>query len=157
MMYMPSIPTKNFGELNYDAGKVICFPEGLPGYPEDKQFVLLDMDETNDTFFWLQSIDDGDVCFPLMDVYKAIPDYAPRVEPDELSDLGGIAEGGLVIYNIAVIPGNISDTRVNLRAPVYINSDTRRAKQVICMNEEYAVRHYIMAQLRAAMQGANLC
>lgn len=151
---MAIIITKNFGPVEYDAEQVIHFPMGLPGYPDDLNFLMLDMEETSDTFFWLQSLDDGEVCFPLMNVYKARPDYDPIVNMEELADLGEIGGQSLEIYNIAVIPGDISQTRVNLRAPVIFNRDTRRAKQVICTNEDYAVRHLIMDELRAAMQGA---
>ena len=154
---MAHILTKNFGDLEYDAGKVIHFPAGLPGYPDDRNFVLLDMEDTGDTFFWLQSVDDGEVCFPLMNVYRAIPGYDPQVAPEDLMELGEAGADGMAVYNITVIPDNISETRVNLRAPVFINIDTRRAKQVVCQNEEYAVRHYIMDELRAVMRGAAAC
>jgi len=154
---VPKIETANFGNLDYDEAMTIEFPAGLPGYPDDRQFVLLDMEETDDTFFWLQSVDDGEVCFPLMDVYKALPDYDPHVNPEELTELGEMGSDSLEIYNIAVIPSDLSQTRVNLRAPVIFNRDTRKAKQVICANEDYAVRYYIMNDLRAAMQGAAAC
>jgi flagellar assembly factor FliW len=145
---MQAIETKHFGELEYENAEIIHFPVGLPGYPEDKRFLLLDMEETNRTFFWLQSLDDGEVCFPMMDVYKAIPDYDPRVDPEELLDLGKIDGATLEIYNITVIPEDVSQTRVNLRAPVIINRATHMGKQIICANEEYSIRHLIMDDLK---------
>jgi flagellar assembly factor FliW len=154
---MELVFTKNFGEIKYETDKLITFPAGLPGYPDDRRYLMMDMEETGGTFFWLQSVDDGEVCFPLMDVYKAIPDYDPHVDPDELSDLGEIANDSLVVYNIAVIPEDIGQTRVNLRAPVIINLDTRRGKQVICANEDYAVRHLIMDELRQALREESAC
>jgi flagellar assembly factor FliW len=157
MISVEKIITSNFGEMDYDPEKVIHFPTGLPGYPDDNNFVLLDMEETNDTFFWLQSVDDGEVCFPMMDVYKIIPEYDPHVDPEELADLGEIEGISLEIYNIAVIPEDISLARVNLRAPVIINVATRRGKQIVCSNEEYAVRHMIMEQLKAVVQGVVQC
>jgi flagellar assembly factor FliW len=154
---MDIIFTKNFGSLQYDPEKAIEFPAGLPGYRDDRRFVMLDMKETEDTFFWLQSLDNGELCFPLMDVYKAMPDYDPLVDPAELADLGEIAKDSLVIYNIAVIPEDISLTRVNLRAPIIINLDTRKGKQIICANEEYAVKHLIIDQLRDKLQESASC
>jgi len=148
--------TKNFGEMKYNPADVFTFPKGLPGYPDDNKFLLVEMEDTRQTFFWLQSIDDGELCFPMMDVYKAIPDYDPQVDPEELAELGEIQGVSLAVYNIAVIPDDLSQTRVNLRAPVILNLDTRMGKQIVCANEEYLVRHYIMEQLKAATE-ANLC
>jgi len=146
---MQTIMTENFGELEYDEAEVIHFPVGIPGYPDDNNFIMREMEDTRQTFFWLQSIDDGEVCFPLCDVFKPIPDYDPHIEQDELTELGEINGASLAIYCIAVIPDDISQTRVNMRAPVIINLNTRIGKQIVCNNEDYAVRHYIMEQLRA--------
>jgi flagellar assembly factor FliW len=151
---MEIILTKHFGEVEYETADVLTFPVGLPGYPDDKRFLMLDMEDTNETFFWLQSIDDGEVCFPMMDVYKAIPDYDPRVDPEELFDLGPIQGATLEIYNIAVIPEEVIKTRVNLRAPVIINRATNMGKQIICANEEYSIRHMIMEDLKRAAEPA---
>jgi flagellar assembly factor FliW len=143
-----TIFTKHFGDLTYDPAEALDFPVGLPGYPDDRRFLLMEMEDTRETFFWLQSLDDGEVSFPLMDVYRVIPDYDPHVDPEELSDLGDIAEAALEIYNIAVIPEEVEQLRVNLRAPVVINRATRMGKQIICANEEYSIRHMIMEELK---------
>jgi flagellar assembly factor FliW len=153
---MHVINTKHFGELTYNPAEVLTFPVGLPGYPDDNRFLLLEMEDTQETFFWLQSLDDGEVSFPLMDVYRAIPGYDPQVDPEELADLGEFSGAGIEIYNIAVIPEEISQIRVNLRAPVVVNRETRLGKQIICANEEYSIRHLIMEDLKKA-QGVALC
>jgi len=155
---MEVITTKNFGDLSYDPAEVLEFPTGLPGYPDDNRFVLRVMEDTQETFFWLQSVDDGEVCFPLMDVYRILPDYDPHVDPEELADLGMITGNALDIYNIAVIPDDISQTRVNLRAPVIINRDTHKGKQIVCTNEDYLIRYMVMDDLkRIAGFGVSSC
>ena len=146
---MLSLQTENFGELTYEESEILHFPSGLPGYPDDNQFLLIEMEDTRQTFFWLQSVDDGDTCFPIMDVSKALPDYDPSIETSYLEELGDINNTDFTVYNIAVIPDDLSQTRVNLRAPVVINMTTRTGKQLVCNNEEYAVRHYIMEELKA--------
>ena len=150
---MPSIDTKHFGMLTYDPARVLTFPAGLPGYPTYTQYTLLS-DETSDgTFYWLQSVEDGEIVFTLMDVYRVLPDYNPLVDPEELGDLGDITEGSLEIYNVAVIPEDIQDMRVNLRAPVVINNHTKLGKQMICLSEEYPIRYMIAQELQATRNG----
>ena len=141
------LETKHFGEIEYDGERAITFPHGIPGFPDTRKYLLMDNDESEGLFYWLQCLDDGDVAFALIDIYQLMPDYNPMVEPEEIAELGEMTDESLVIYNIAVIPEEIKDLRVNLKAPVVINTVTLRGMQVIVNNEEYSVRHYIFDEL----------
>jgi flagellar assembly factor FliW len=147
---MVKFETKHFGEINYDPDRIIVFPEGIPGFPDSKRYLLMSENEDENMFFWLQSVDEGDVAFTLMDVYKVLPDYDPQVEPDEMLQLGEINETPLLIYNIVVIPDYVRHMRVNLRAPVVINLYTGLGKQVICTNDDYSIRFMIFEELERA-------
>jgi flagellar assembly factor FliW len=140
---MVKFETKHFGEINYDPTRIITFPEGIPGFPESTRYLLMSENENEDLFFWLQSVDDGNVAFTLMDVYKVLPDYDPQVEEDDIAELGEISDTPLLIYNIAVIPDYVRQMRVNLRAPVVMNLNTGLGKQMICTNEDYPIRFMI--------------
>jgi flagellar assembly factor FliW len=147
---MPQLKTKHFGEISYDPERIIVFPEGIPGFPDSKQYLLMSENEEEDSFYWLQSVDDGDVAFTLMDVYKVLPDYDPQVDQDQIMDLGEVEGTPLLIYNIVVIPEYVRHMRVNLRAPVVINLNTGLGKQVICENDEYSIRFMIFEELERA-------
>ena len=147
---MQKFSTRHFGEIEYDPSRSIHFPQGIPGFPHCNRFLLMSENENEDTFFWLQSLDDGDVAFTLMNVYDFLPDYDPRVEEEELEDLGEVDGRALDIYNIAVIPEYARSTRVNLKAPVVINETTGLGKQVICSNDEYPIRYMIFEELERA-------
>jgi flagellar assembly factor FliW len=103
-----------------------------------------------DVFYWMQCVDDGDVVFTLMDVYRVMADYDPVVEPDELAELGDLTESPLEIYNLVVIPDDPKEMRVNLKAPVVINSITGLAKQVILENDNYPLRYMIIKEMEKA-------
>ena len=147
---MEKFKTKHFGEISYDPERVITFPYGIPGFPESKRYLLMSEDEDEDMFFWLQSIDESDVAFTLMDVYKVLPDYDPQVEQEELAELGELDDTPLLIYNIVVIPDYVRQMRVNLCAPVIMNLNTGLGKQVICTNEDYSIRFMIFEELERA-------
>jgi len=142
--------TKNFGEIKYEQERVLTFPEGIPGFPDSRHYLLMSESENEDMFFWLQSLDDGDVAFTLMDVYKILPDYDPNVEEEQLYELGEITDTPLLVYNIVVIPDYVRHMRVNLRAPVVINPSTGIGKQVICNNDDYSIRFMIFEELEKA-------
>jgi flagellar assembly factor FliW len=139
--------TKYFGEVEYEDSALITFSEGLPGFPDDKRFLLMPENDPPDIFYWLQSVDDGDVAFTLMDVYLVMPDYNPLVESEYIEDLGDLSDSPLEILNIVVIPDDTKKMRVNLKAPVVINMVTGRAKQVIVNNEDYPIRYMIFESL----------
>jgi len=147
---MQKFETRHFGELEYDPTKVIMFPVGIPGFPQCTKFLLMSESESEDAFFWLQSLDDGDVAFTLMNIYKYLPDYNPIVDEDQMEDLGNVTEVDLDIFNIAVVPEYTRDMRVNLKAPVVINSKEGLGKQVVCANEEYPIRFMIFQELERA-------
>ncbi len=145
--------TKNFGEIEFDEDKVITFNEGLPGFDYCKRFLLINEEkdektEKDEPFKWLQSVDDGDVAFVLMDVFAVMPDYDPLINSEEIEDLGEYKPEDLIVYNITVIPEEVEKLSVNLKAPVVINSATKLGKQVIANNEEYPIRYHIFEELK---------
>ena len=154
------IQTKFFGEIEYEESGIITFPHGLPGFPDATRFLFMSESDPPDIFYWLQCVDDADVAFTLMDVYTCLPDYDPLVEPEELAELGDIADKPLDIYNIAVIPEDAKKMRVNLKAPIVINMEAGLGKQVIVNNEEYPIRYMIFEEIekaRAASDAGGAC
>ena len=144
---MQKLTTYHFGEIEYDEQKIINFPHGIPGFPDDKRFLFMSENEDEDMFFWLQSVDNGDVAFTLMNVYGVLPNYDPHVDEEEMKELGDITDRPLEIYNIAVIPEDAKQMRVNLMAPVVINMEAGLGRQVVCTNDDYPIRYYIFEEL----------
>jgi flagellar assembly factor FliW len=140
------LDTRHFGEIDISEEKVINFENGIPGFFDHTQFVFLtdsEADEDGGPFTWMQSVSDKDICFVVIDAATVFPDYDPQVSEDEMEGLGDFAEQGLVIYNIAKIVDDIEQSTVNLKAPIVINRETKKGKQVICSNDEYEIRHKI--------------
>ena len=139
--------TKHFGEIDYDSSMTIMFDDGLPGFPDHKKFIILLENAQEDTFCWLQSVEDGTLAFALINIYNVKPDYNPPVSSDEVASLGSLDENSLLIYNVVVIPDDIKQMRANLRAPIVINPTTKKGKQVILDNEEYQLKYRIFDEV----------
>ena len=150
MIQLEKMTTRHFGEIEYDPSRIITFLDAIPGFPNSTRYLLMSENEDEDMFFWLQSVDEGDVAFTLMDVYKVLPDYDPQVEEVEMASLGELSDTPLLIYNIVVIPDYVRQMRVNLRAPVVLNLHTGLGKQVVCANDDYSIRFMIFEELERA-------
>ncbi len=142
------LATKHFGEIQLDENKIIIFEEGIPGFENNKKYLLLsETEEAGELFCWLQSVDNGDIAFAMMDVYKVLPDYAPTIEDGDLEQIGSTSASDRVLYNIVVMPEDIKEMTVNLKAPVIINTVNKRGKQVVVLNDAYGVKHNIFEEI----------
>jgi flagellar assembly factor FliW len=138
------LKTKYFGETEIDEQGIITFNEGLPGFLHLKRFAL--MNDPDGGFYWLQSVDEWDVAFILIDVNLYADNYEPLVEEEHLIGLGEFTPESFVVLNIANLPGDVKDMTVNLRAPVVINTELKLGRQIVCNNDEYSVRHRIFKE-----------
>ena len=147
------INTKFFGDINIDEDKIILFEDGILGFPDYKKYLFMESGEDGSPFFWLQSIEDVGIVFPIIDVTKCIPDDSPVADSAEIDSLGN-ADDDLAIYNIIIIPKHdAKDMTVNLKAPVVINLNTMKAKQIISSNEEYPIKYYLYKELKKIKAG----
>ncbi|MCL2564840.1 MAG: flagellar assembly protein FliW [Defluviitaleaceae bacterium] len=134
--------TKHFGTLEVNEDEVITFDLGLPGFPEDKKFIIIiDENAENKFYCWLQSMDNGDVSLVLIDSFAVMPEYDPLINEEEIAELGDIDISDLLVFNVAVIGSNMADSTINLKAPVVINNRTKKGKQIVVNNENYSIRH----------------
>jgi flagellar assembly factor FliW len=141
------VKTSRFGDIEVDEKDVITLPAGLIGFPELKQYVLLDHD-SDSPFKWLQSTDDGAIAFVLINPLLFKPDYVVEVTEAEVSDLKLEAEEDAVISVIITMPSNPQNMTANLKAPLVFNLKNRFGKQIILNNSSYTTRHNIMEEVK---------
>lgn len=145
------IKTKNFGNIDIDEENIYTFDCGIPAFEDLKKFTIIQQEDNSGIkplFCWLQSIEDPETSFVIMDVYDIIPDYNPLVYDSDLESIGEVKEDNLLIYNIVVIPQTVSKMSVNLKAPVVINLTTKKGKQMVVKNEDYSVKYYFYEELK---------
>ena len=135
--------TVHFGEIEYSEDEVIYFPEGIPGFEDTKKYILIGNDSGDAFFFWLQSVDAPELCFVVTDPFMVYDGYGVDVD-DEDAELLEITDPNKVLtLTIVIIPENINEIRVNLKAPILINMENKLGKQVIQKNDNFPVRYYL--------------
>ena len=135
------LQTKYFGEIDYEAGELITFPDGLFGFEEEREFLLLPFDGSAGTLLCFQSVQTPALAFVAMDPFALHADYAPVLQPQELEALGVKESQELGYYVLCVVKKPVAHSTVNLKCPVAINPDTRVARQVILETDAYEMRH----------------
>jgi len=135
------VSTRHFGNIEVSESEIIAFECGLPGFPDDKNFIIIVDENAENRFYWLQSMDDGEISLVLIDSFDMMPDYDPLIDESEIEALGLLDIEDLLVFNVAVIGENMSDSLVNLKAPVVINNRTKKGKQIIVNNEDYCTSH----------------
>ncbi len=136
------IETSRFGALTVDEQEILSLPEGLIGFPGLTRFVLLRHKEGS-PFFWLQSLEDGDLAFVLLDPLLLKPEYALKLHPEDTALLGLETPDNSVQAWAVVNIGRQAPPEItaNLLAPLVINTRTRLGKQVVLFDSPYAIRH----------------
>ena len=152
------INTAYYGSIEYKKEELIFFPEGLFGFPDLKHYLPLGLDEGDGSLLLVQSIEDSEIAFFLINPPSIFPDYCPVLQPEELSFLGAEDSGELSYYSICVINSNYLNNTVNLKCPLVINPVTRHGLQVILNGNEYSYRHLLGDLLKQAEQeGGDSC
>lgn len=142
---MITIETAKFGTVTLNEENVIHFENGILGFEKIKRFFLIPSENSN-IIFWLQAIDDPCISIPCIDPLKICGDYDPLVDEEELKQLG--ADGNkddLTVLCVLLIPHNFKESTVNLAAPIVINNENMKAKQIILQRENYPVNLKIFA------------
>ena len=141
------IQSTRFGELNVSEDDVIYFSKGLPGFAEEQRFALLPQGEES-PFFFLQSTQDPNLTFLLVDPFAFFAEYHFEIDDKLVAQLGLSAEQPPIALCIVNVPqGKMQDMTANLSAPIIINRFARLGRQVVLTDTSYSLRQRLyMAQ-----------
>ncbi len=131
-----NILTRDFGEIETTEEGIITFDEKIYGFEEYSTFVMLYDNEFNGEYVWLQSTEEPSLCFIM-----ANPALIPNYKPDFISEAEKfLGKGNYEYWVMMVVAENIKDSTVNLKSPVIINLDTKKAMQLI-LEENFPVKY----------------
>lgn len=138
------IDTKYFGQITIDSDNIIQFESGIPGFLDEKQFVLLPLEET--PFWILQSVQTSQIAFVLSDPFVHFPTYEFKLTEEIQQKLQIKAEKEVAVFVILTVADPFSNTTANLKAPIIMNERTKLAKQIILQETTYQTKHLLFQQ-----------
>lgn len=148
--------TRIFGEIEIADDKIITMDRGMIGFPELNNFALIFDEEKGrqSAIMWLQSMDDTDIAFPVMDPHTVKEDYNPNVNEEIVAPIGELNEDNTYVLVTVTVPKKIEDFSVNLKAPIVVNMDNRKAVQLI-VEDDYPVKFKVYELLQAKKEKAG--
>jgi len=138
------VNTKYFGEMDVKDDDKIVFPDPLPGFEDLSEFVIIRFYPDTDSILCLQSLEDPELAFVIMNPFYVVKDYSPALSPEDRAVIAAKEDTPLSFYTIAVVHDDWNDSTVNLKCPIVVNTENGLAKQLI-MDEltAYSMRHPI--------------
>lgn len=148
------IATFRFGDLEIPDENIITFPKGIIGFEQFKEYVLLER-EDSDPFCWLQSLEDPNIAFVVINPVIFFRNYKIEVHFKELEDIKVKSLDKIETYVIVTIPEDISKMSVNLLGPLVVNLENKNGKQIVLTNSNYTIQHFIMDELTRNIKSTN--
>jgi flagellar assembly factor FliW len=118
--------------------QIFSFDPGIGGFESLRRYALIP--EQDSPVEWLQSLEDPDVAFALLEPFAFKPDYAFELSDGDAEALEmREAQDGLIrcVLTLHEDPEKIS---ANLLAPLVLSRRSHMARQVILQNSDYALR-----------------
>lgn len=132
-------------EFEVNDSSIITFSDGLLGFPECKRFVIFDYESDTAPFKWMQSVEDTNIGFIIMDPTLVKPDYQPAVPAQDIKSLGTDDVNDIIILVILTAHSDKpADSTVNLNGPLLINEKNMQAKQVVLIDNNYSYTQSIV-------------
>lgn len=140
-----TLHTQHLGDVTYAPENVIYFEEGIPGFEDAKEFILVMSEQPELPFHYLQSIDQPAVVFIVTSPFLFVEHYDFELSDDIVEKLGIISPEEIFVYSVVSIPKKAQYTTINLSAPIIINTTKNKGKQVI-LEEIDDIRHEIFTK-----------
>ncbi|MBF0141965.1 MAG: flagellar assembly protein FliW [Magnetococcales bacterium] len=127
-----------FGTLEFSEEDIIQLNEGLLGFPMSRRYLLFPYGDDS-SFFWLQSVDEPEIAFIVIDPFDFFKDLEFVVSDQDAEAIGLERREDVEVFTLVTIPeGRPEDMRTNLAGPVVVNAGNRQGRQILF--KEYSPR-----------------
>lgn len=127
------ITTKHLGTIEYSENDILTFTHGIPGFDDEKAFILIPAEDIEFPFSYLQSIQSEDLAFIVTDPFLFVENYdfeLSKVDAEALSVTQEDELENISVFSIVRIPDDVDQTTINIMAPIVINHMTKIGRQV---------------------------
>ncbi len=134
------LETKFHGDIEIEQEELITFPQGIPGFIDKKEYVLLPLNDES-PFFILQSTEEKNIAFITITPWDVIAGYEFDISETVETLLEVEKPADILVLSICTITDKLENMTVNLAAPVLINHEKKLGKQIVIDESHYSIKH----------------
>ena len=143
---MRKIYTSRFGEIEVDEEKIVHFKDGIPAFEDEHEFIILPYEEES-PYYFMQSLKSPDLAFLLTIPFLFFNDYSFEIDDETIKELDIKNQDDVFYYSMITIPnGSVRYMTANLLAPIVINGENMKAKQVVLEKSQYTTKHRLFPE-----------
>lgn len=139
------IITKARGKIEVSDDKLLTIPEGLFGFENFTKFAIIESEY--EPFLWLQSVEDQNLAFLIVDPFLICSDYETDIDDETLLKIDIKKPEELIIMTIVTVPGDGSPITANFQGPLVINKNNKKCMQVILNDTRWTTKVNIIDTL----------
>jgi len=133
------LESSRFGTIEVSDAIVLSFPQGMIGFPEHTEYVLLKQ-RPDSVFMWLHSTTDPQLAFPVVLPWAFYWEYEVKLGDEDLEAISVENAAQISIMCVVNVGADVRKGTINLFSPIVINNDERLAKQVINTADGHSTR-----------------
>ncbi|MBU5349287.1 flagellar assembly protein FliW [Paenibacillus lautus] len=141
------VNTKRFGEIKLidNEKQIITFTSPILGFSNLSSYIVFQ--EESGPFEYLQSIEDEDLTFIIVDPFIFFSDYEFQLDSHWIDALE-IKNDLDVSVRVIVTVRSANDITCNLKAPLIMNKQNNLAAQVVLDHGRYSTRHSLAVEVK---------
>jgi len=148
--------TSRFGKIEYGKTEIITMIRGILGFDEYIRFLIVNL-KGQEPFKWLQSLENPDLAFLIIDPLYFKTDYIVEINPNDLVVLKAKKIDDIAIFVLVSIPKNKPALMsANLQAPIAVNKKEMKAAQLILGESGYATDQSIFHELERKLAEVSI-
>ncbi len=140
------VTTKANGVVEVSEKQIVNFPEGILGFEDFHKFALINSEY--EPFIWLQSLDEKNLAFLLIDPFLISSEYEADIDDESLRKINVTSPEDIVVMTIVTIPSDGSDITANFLGPLVINRKNNQCMQVILSDGRWNTKFNIIEALK---------
>jgi len=139
--------TQEKGKVEVSETNLLTIPEGLFGFEKFTRYALIDSDYL--PFIWLQSCEDSNLAFLIVDPFRICSTYEADIDDETLGKIGITQPEDIIIMTIVTVPKNGEAITANFQGPLVINRKNQQCMQVILNDNRWSTKFDIKKALES--------
>lgn len=132
------INTKDNKKIDVPEDRILTIPEGLLGFEEYTKYALYESEF--EPFLWLQSIENQNLAFLIIDPFLICSDYETDIDDETLAKIEISKPEEIIIMTIVTIPIDGSPITANFQGPLVINKNNKKCIQAILTDNRWSTK-----------------